>query len=139
MLNDKLNAVHARWRDRILAQQIIDVRHVPGKINIIVDGISRKWEGLPRQMGDGSEWTICEDWEATAGLINDILHVAPDSETEVLKERFKDEPIFKEVLMQYWLSTVIAVYTIADVHGTGRLNTWSKMGNYVGILRGHQA
>ena len=81
-----------------MAQQIIDVCHVPGKINVVADGISWKWEGLLRQMGDSSEWTVCEDWEAMAGLINDVLHVAPDSETEALKERFKDKPIFKEVL-----------------------------------------
>jgi hypothetical protein len=98
MLNDKLNAAHARWRDGILAQQIIDVRHVPGKINVVADGISWKWEGLPRQMGDGSEWTVCEDWEATAGLVNDILHVAPNDDIQALKDRFKDEPVFKEVL-----------------------------------------
>ena len=48
MLNDKLNMTHARWWDSILAQQIVDVHHIPGKINVVVDGISRKWEGLPR-------------------------------------------------------------------------------------------
>ena len=97
MLNDKLNAAHARWRDGILAQ-IVDVHHVPGKINVIADGISWKWEGLPRQVGDGSEWTVCEDCEETTGLVNDILHVAPDDDMTRLKKRFKDEPIFTEVL-----------------------------------------
>ena len=98
MLNDKLNAAHARWRDGILAQQIVDVRHVPGKINVVADGISWKWEGLPRQVGDGSEWTVCEDWEATTGLVNDILHVTLEGDIRALKDRFKDEPVFKEVL-----------------------------------------
>jgi hypothetical protein len=98
LLNDKLNAAHARWRDGILAQQIVDVRHVPGKINVVADGISRKWEGSPRQIGDGSEWTVCEDWEASTGLVNDILHVALDGDMVQLKERFKNEPVFTEVL-----------------------------------------
>ena len=55
MLNDKLNANHACWRDGILAHHIIDVRHISGKINVAADGISRKWEGKPRELGDGSE------------------------------------------------------------------------------------
>ena len=98
MLNDKLNAAHTRWRDGILAQQIVDVRHVSGKINVIADGISQKWEGLPRQVGDGSKWTVCEDWEETTGLVNDILHVAPDDNMTRLKKHFMDEPVFTEVL-----------------------------------------
>ena len=98
MLNDKLNAAHARWRDGILAHQIIDVHHVPGKINVVADGISRKWEGLPRQLGDGSEWTVCEDWEATTGLVNDVLRVVPNDDMQALMDQFKDEPVFKEVL-----------------------------------------
>ena len=40
LLNDKLSATHARWRDGILAHQITDVRHVPGKLNVVVDGLS---------------------------------------------------------------------------------------------------
>ncbi len=47
LINDKHNAAHARWRDGILAHQIVDVRHVPGKINVVADGISRKDEGVP--------------------------------------------------------------------------------------------
>ena len=81
----------------MLAQQIINICHVPGKINVIADGISRKWEGLPSQRGDGSEWTVCKDWEVAAGLVNDVLNVAPDSGMQALKERFKDKPVFKEV------------------------------------------
>ena len=65
---------------------------------MVADGISQKWEGLPRQMGDGSEWTVCNNWEGAAGLANDVLNMAPDSDMQALKERFKDEPVFKEVL-----------------------------------------
>lgn len=48
MINDHLNAAHARWRDGILAHNIVDVRHVPGKLNVVADGLSRQWEGQPR-------------------------------------------------------------------------------------------
>lgn len=41
LISEKLNAAHARWRDGILAHHIIDVRHVPGKINVVADGLSR--------------------------------------------------------------------------------------------------
>ena len=40
LMNDKLSSTHARWREGILAHQIIDVRHVPGRINVIADGLS---------------------------------------------------------------------------------------------------
>ena len=98
MLNDKLNAAHAQWWDGILAQHIVDVCHIPRKINVVADGISQKWDGLPRQVGDGSEWTVCEDWEETTGLVNTILHVAPNDDMMRLKKCFKDEPMFIEVL-----------------------------------------
>ena len=66
--------------------------------SMFVDGISQKWEDLPRQVGDGSEWTVCEDWEAATGLVNNILHVTAEGDIHALKDRFKDEPVFKEVL-----------------------------------------
>jgi hypothetical protein len=45
LMNDKL---HARWRDRILAHQITDVRHVPGRMNVVEQSRgdrawSRRW------------------------------------------------------------------------------------------------
>ena len=39
LMNDKLSATHARWRDGVLAHNIVDVRHIPGITNI-ADGIS---------------------------------------------------------------------------------------------------
>jgi hypothetical protein len=102
LLNDHLNAAHARWRDGILAHNIIDVQHVPGKLNVIADGLSRQWEGQPRNTGlrDGSDWTVSEDWEARSGLLNDILFtssIEPQLTTS-LQERFAKEPIFREVV-----------------------------------------
>jgi RNase H-like domain found in reverse transcriptase len=45
LLNDKLNATHAQWRDGIIAHNITDVQHVPGRINLVADGLSRMDEG----------------------------------------------------------------------------------------------
>ena len=98
MLNDKLNTNHARWRDSILAHHIIDVRHVSGKINMVADGISWKWEGKPRELGDGSEWTVSEHWVANIGLENDILHVTTDDASSSLHEQFCNEPLFLRVI-----------------------------------------
>ena len=100
LMNDKLSATHARWRDGILAHQIIDVRHVPGRINVVADGLSRASEGLPQDNDDGSQWTVSEDWEATAGLTHDIFFTTDPSLPEVsqLRERFQNEPLFLEVV-----------------------------------------
>jgi hypothetical protein len=40
LLNDHMNIAHTWWRDRILAHRIINVRHVPGKLNVIADRLS---------------------------------------------------------------------------------------------------
>ena len=100
LLNDKLSATHAHWRDRILAHQIMDVRHVPGHLNIVADGLSRASEGTENETGDGSNWTVLEDWETNAGLTQDVFHVENSSTPAVanLWEWFKNEPIFTEVI-----------------------------------------
>jgi hypothetical protein len=58
LLNPHLNVPHARWREGILAYHIVDIRHVPGKLNVIADGLSQKWENMQAVPGDGSEWTV---------------------------------------------------------------------------------
>jgi transposase InsO family protein len=100
LMNDKLSATHARWRDGILSHQIVDVRHVPGRINVVADGLSRAAEGTPREEGDGSEWTVSEDWEATTGLTHDLFHVADAGSEEMtaLRERFRNVPMLLEVV-----------------------------------------
>ncbi|KAG2742123.1 hypothetical protein P692DRAFT_201725632, partial [Suillus brevipes Sb2] len=97
--NPHLNVPHARWREGILAYHIVDIRHVPGKLNVVADGLSRKWENTPPAPGDGSEWTVSEDWEARIGITNDIMHITSTNESvETLSTRFTNEPIFREVI-----------------------------------------
>ena len=100
LMNDKLSATHARWRDGILAHQIIGVRHVPGHLNVVADGLSQASEGLEHKEEDGSSWTVSEDWEANTGLTHDIFQLTDASTPELaeLRERFKNEPIFAEVI-----------------------------------------
>lgn len=99
LLNPNMNVAHARWREGILAYHIVDVRHVPGKLNVVADGLSRKWENTQPIQGDGSEWTVQEDWEARIGLANDIMHVElVNTEINNLRKRFDKEPVFLEVV-----------------------------------------
>ncbi|VDC01729.1 unnamed protein product [Peniophora sp. CBMAI 1063] len=99
----KLNAHYARWRDGVLSHQIVAVRHIPGRTNVVADGISRQFDGIPRQDGDGSEWEVCEDWEAVTGLMHDIFGVSPLDRVLPIREpglceRFKNEPLFLDVI-----------------------------------------
>jgi hypothetical protein len=74
--------------------------NVPGRLNVVADGLSRASEGTEIRIGDGSDWTVSEDWEANAGLIHDIFQLTDASTPEVaqLREQFKSEPIFAEVI-----------------------------------------
>ena len=100
LMNDKLSATHACWHDGILAHQITDVRHVPGRLNVVADGLSRANEGTRHNKADSSSWTVSEDWEANKGLTHDLFQLTDASALEVssLRERFKNKPIFSEVI-----------------------------------------
>ena len=73
--NLKLSATHAHWQDRILAHQITDIHHIPGHLNIVADGLSQANKGTDNKEGDGSDWTVSEDWETNMGLTHNIFHV----------------------------------------------------------------
>jgi hypothetical protein len=103
LISNYLNAAHARWRDGILAHNIVDIRHMPGKLNVIADGLSRQWEGQPQDIGllNGSKWTVSEDWEANTGLINYLLQISTkieDSTASKVLEKFSNEPVFCKVV-----------------------------------------
>jgi hypothetical protein len=84
-MNDKLSATHTHWRDGILAHQITVVRHVPGRLNVVTDGLSRANKGTKKENGDSSEWTVSEDWEANVGLTHDIFQITDASMPEIAK------------------------------------------------------
>lgn len=67
----------------------MDVRHIPGKLNVVADGLSRMWEGQEQMNGDGSEWEVSEDWETVMGLVNDVFGIEAE---EILNDG--DTPIF---------------------------------------------
>jgi hypothetical protein len=97
LLNDALQATHARWRDGVLAYDIMDVKHVPG-INNIADGISRQYEGMLKEQGDGSEWDVCPDPDTLTGVVQDLFQVATPNEHANLYARFVNEPIFAHII-----------------------------------------
>jgi RNase H-like domain found in reverse transcriptase len=83
LINDKLSATHARWRDGVLAHNIVDVRHIP-RITNIADGISRQYKNTPELGGDGSEWEVNSDWESGVGLMYGINSISISPMTQTL-------------------------------------------------------
>ena len=101
LLNPALNSTHARWRDAVLGHNIVDVRHRPGRLNVVADGLSRKFVNTTKEQGDGHEWTVSEDWEARTHLANDILVIStthPEPMHTALRARFANEKVFLEVI-----------------------------------------
>jgi hypothetical protein len=101
LLSSTLNSTHARWRDAVLAHNIVDVRHRPGRLNVVADGLSRKFVNLPKEDGDGHEWTVSEDWEARTRLANDVFNIQTsqlESTYGALRTRFVNEKVFMEII-----------------------------------------
>jgi RNase H-like domain found in reverse transcriptase len=101
LLSEKPSTVHVHWQDGILAHQIIDVRHIPGKVNVVMDGLSCKWEDQPEQEEDGSESMVNPDRDEMVGLTNNILLTQEQElkeQIQVLKERLKAKHLFIQVI-----------------------------------------
>lgn len=107
LLKEKLSTHHARWKESILAYNIIDIRHRPGIENPVADGLSRRWNNTKRTDDDGSSWSVLADWEANTGIANNILSISPSHEVRQrdsteLEDRFRGdiffEPIIKHLL-----------------------------------------
>ncbi|THU82999.1 hypothetical protein K435DRAFT_690355, partial [Dendrothele bispora CBS 962.96] len=47
---------------------------------------------------DGSEWTVSQDWDSRLGLAQDILQVSVSEEVNDMRQRFKEEPVYLEVI-----------------------------------------
>ena len=56
------------------------------------------YTGKERTVDDRSTWLVCEDWEASSGIVNDLFGVYTDEVISSLCERFADEPLFLEVV-----------------------------------------
>ena len=97
LMNNKLSATHARWRDGVLAHNIVDVRHIPGITNI-ADGISCQYEDTPKAGNNGSEWDVDSDWESGAGLVYGVNSIAISPTTQTLRDRFATTPLFRDVI-----------------------------------------
>jgi hypothetical protein len=68
---------------------------------VVADGLSRKYTNLPKEKGDGHEWTVSEDWEACTGLTNDLFIIQTsqlESMYAALRTRFAEEKVFIEVI-----------------------------------------
>jgi hypothetical protein len=100
LMSDTLNATHAQWCDGVLAHHITDIRHIPGQINLVGDGISRMDEGQPYRENDGSSWSVVPDREHVHGIHYDLFTVGTTTSTlhSSLRKRFTNEPVFLEVL-----------------------------------------
>jgi transposase InsO family protein len=76
LLREKMSVHHSRWKESILAHNIIAIRHRPGIENPVADGLSRMWDDRERTNTDGSNWSVLPNWEATKGIMNDILSIS---------------------------------------------------------------
>ncbi|QRW03526.1 Retrovirus-related Pol polyprotein from transposon [Ceratobasidium sp. AG-Ba] len=98
--HDKLNSTHERWRESIIARNIVAVRHKPGTENRVCDALSRMYESRPDDnTGPGAGKTVEPGWEAAKGIINDVAHLVNDSETAQLLHRFAHDPFFADILL----------------------------------------
>ena len=75
------------------------VRHIPGRLNVVADGLSCQWDNTERNDEDGSAWSVNPDPEAASGLVNDLFTIEKlTDDDQQLRERFKMEPLFLEVV-----------------------------------------
>ncbi|QRV95675.1 Retrovirus-related Pol polyprotein from transposon opus [Ceratobasidium sp. AG-Ba] len=98
--NGKLNSTHERWRESIIARNIVAVRHLPGKDNKACDALSRMYEGRPdTDEGPGRQEDVDPGWESKKGLVNDLYLLIPDSRNADLLKRFESDEYFSDILL----------------------------------------
>jgi hypothetical protein len=101
LMKEKMSVHHSRWKESILAHNIVDIHHRPGIENPVADGLSRKWELRKPQPHDGSKWLVLPDWEAAQGIKNDIMLITdgePQRTQHPLEARFKDDTFFQPIV-----------------------------------------
>ncbi|QRW13257.1 Retrovirus-related Pol polyprotein from transposon opus [Ceratobasidium sp. AG-Ba] len=98
--NNKLNSTHERWRESIIARNIVAVQHLPGKENKACDALSRMYEGRSNtDQGPGRDLDVDPGWEARKELINDLYLLLPDSGVGELLKRFESNEYFSDILL----------------------------------------
>ncbi|QRW11706.1 Retrovirus-related Pol polyprotein from transposon [Ceratobasidium sp. AG-Ba] len=98
--NEKLNSTHERWRESIIARNIVAVRHLPGRENKACDALSRMYEGRTNtDDGPGRDFDVDPGWESRKELINDLYLLLPDPDTAKLLKRFETDEYFSDILL----------------------------------------
>lgn len=98
--NNKLNSTHERWRESIIARQIVAVRHKPGTDNRVCDALSRMYESRPDDdTAPGRETSVDPGWEAAKGVINDVTLLLDDEAAARLLDRFAGDSFFADILL----------------------------------------
>ncbi|KIM63080.1 hypothetical protein SCLCIDRAFT_118134, partial [Scleroderma citrinum Foug A] len=82
LANDTISVAHARWRDGIIAHNIVAVRHQNQGSLSIADGLSQQWDNMEHTGDNGSAWTVSPEPEAQSGLINDLFTIAKLSQDD---------------------------------------------------------
>ena len=98
LCNDVLNLHHARWKDGIRSYCITAVQHRSGESNKAADALNHMYTGRECTTDDGSTWLVCEDWEISRGIVNNLFGVYTDEVILSLCERFANKPFFLEVV-----------------------------------------
>ncbi|QRW11147.1 Retrovirus-related Pol polyprotein from transposon opus [Ceratobasidium sp. AG-Ba] len=98
--HEKLNSTHGRWRESIIARNIVAVRHLPGKDNKACDALSRMYESHPEsEDGPGRQANVDPGWESRKDLLNDMYLLLPDAGVAELLKRFEDDEYFSDILL----------------------------------------
>ena len=84
MHRDHLNWTHAQWWEGISLYHIAAICHCSGKTNVATDALSCMWSGHEHTSYNGSAWTVCEDWETSWGIVNDLFGVDLEQVTATL-------------------------------------------------------
>ncbi|QRV96890.1 Retrovirus-related Pol polyprotein from transposon opus [Ceratobasidium sp. AG-Ba] len=97
--NAKLNSTHKRWRESIVARNIVAVRHKPGSENRVADALSRIYENrLDDDSGPGRLDNVDPGWESAKNLLNDMYLLLDDDRTAALLNRFQEDEYFSEII-----------------------------------------
>ncbi|KAF8748682.1 hypothetical protein RHS01_10633 [Rhizoctonia solani] len=98
--NNKLNSTHERWRESIIARNIVAVRHKPGVENTVCDRLSRMYEGREGEIGgQGREDSVDPGWESTHDLVNDLYLLTADTDSNALWDRYAEDDYFREIVL----------------------------------------